>query len=222
MSPLRVPRAAERRPSKGRFKARSKAGRRGSLGCLALVVASLALGACSGTKGGVVYNTTFTAGYSPISVAAAMPQLVETYGSPTAGASQVEVTRASVAGLRQHGPAWLPRNYTGNPEDAPRPAYLLRIFFSVPKAFNRQDLCDPEMSLERLDGVRTSADEGTSRVVAGLCRGKSAVAQAEGSPGLDPDLQGERFAAFIGLLGRQLLPRQNPVTRDDCLFRRCD
>ena len=185
-------------------------------------LALFALGACSGTRGGVVYNTTFTAGYVPASVTAAMPQLVETYGSPTAGLETAAVTRASVAGLRQFGPAWFPRNYTGNPEDAPRPAYLLRIAFSVPKAFNRQQLCDAEMSQETLEAARTSADEGTSRAVAVLCRGKSYVALAEGSPGFDPDIEGEKFAAFIGLLGRQLLPRRNPVTQDDCMFRRCD
>lgn len=185
-------------------------------------LALLALGACSGARGGIVYNTNFTAGYVPASVAAAMPQLVETYGSPTAGLETAAVTRASVAGLRQFGPTWLPRNYTGNPEDVPRPAYLLRIAYSVPKAFNRQQLCGSDMSPELLEAARSSADEGGTRVVAGLCRGKSAVALAEGSAGLDPDIEGEKFAAFIGLLGRQLLPRRNPVTEDDCLFRRCD
>jgi hypothetical protein len=194
---------------------------RRSAGRLALL-ALLALGACSGTRGGVVYNTTFTAGYVPASFAAAMPQLVETYGSPSAGLEPAAVTQASVEGLRRFGPAWFPRNYTGNPEDAPRPAYLLRIAYGVPKAFNRQTLCGAEMSPQTLEAARTSADEGTSRTVAALCRGASYVALAEGSPGIDPNIEGEKFGAFVGLLGRQLLPRRNPVTQDDCLFRRCD
>ena len=196
---------------------------RGRAVVLAVLLAGLLpLSACSGTKGGVVYFTNFTAGYVPSSLAAAMPLLVETYGSPTAGLSAAEVTQASVEALRERGPAWLPRNYTGNPEDVPRPAYLLRIFYSVPKTFSRQDLCSPEMSLEVMEAARTSTDADSTRVVAGLCRGKSAIAEAEGSPGPEPDVKGENFAAFIGLLGRQLLPRRNPITMDDCLFQRCD
>jgi len=38
----------------------------------------------------------------------------------------------------------------------------------------------------------------------------------------DPDIAGETFARFVGLLGRETMPRRNPVLDDDCVFRVCD
>ncbi|MEQ8357484.1 MAG: hypothetical protein RH942_18255 [Kiloniellaceae bacterium] len=190
---------------------------------LALMVV-LGLGACTGTGtgGGTVYYTAFTAGYVPNSLAAAHPLLVETYGSPTPGVAPENVLEATVAGLRQSGPAWMPRNYTGRPDDAPRPAYRLRIAYGAPKAFDRQDLCGPDMSAEFLAAGRGQNDAGSTRTLAGLCRGETEVAYGEGSPGANPDIRGERFQKFVGLLGRAVMPRRNPVTDDDCVFRNCD
>lgn len=191
------------------------------------LAALLGLAACTGTGGGsgVVYNTNFTAGYVPASLAASASRgglLVETYGSPAPDRTREDITQATVRGLRQFGPTWFARNFTGNPEDAPRPDYLLRIVYGTPRAFNRQQLCSTEMSPETVAAARSGADEVSTRTVAAVCRGQNAIALAEGSAGADPDINGERFAKFIGLLGRQLMPRRNPVTQDDCLFRRCD
>ena len=112
------------------------------------LTALLALGACTGSGygAGTVYFSNFTAGYVPSSVAAAHPLLVETYGSPAPDLTQAVVTRASVEGLRESGPAWMPRGYSGNPVDVPKPAYRLRIAYGVPKSFNGQQLCKEEMA----------------------------------------------------------------------------
>lgn len=191
----------------------------------ALAAAALfGLAACAGTGSGsqVVYFTNFTAGYVPASVAAYSPLLVETFGRPAPNLAQEAVTEATVQGLRRHGPAWMPRNYSGNPADVDRPAYLLRIAYGVPRAFNGQSICKDDMSSNALLAARGQADENPSRTIAGLCRGPRAVAYGEGSPGVNPNISGEGFAEFVGLLGRQLLPRRNPVTEDDCVFRFCD
>ena len=184
----------------------------------------LGLAGCAGTGagGGTVYYTNFTAGYVPASVAASFPLMVVSYGSPAPNLTQEAVTRATVVGLRSHGPSWMPRHYTGNPEDAPNPAYILRIAYGVPKAFNGRNICKATMSNEALEASRTQADATATRTIAGVCRGERAVAYGEGSPGLTPNIEGERFSEFAGLLGRRLMPRRNPVTQDDCLFRFCD
>ncbi len=193
-------------------------------GGLPALAAFLALGACTagGTGGGTVYFSNFTAGYVPSSVAAAHPLLVETYGSPAPDLTQAAVTRASVEGLRESGPAWMPRGYSGNPLDVPKPAYRLRIAYGVPKSFNGQQLCKEEMAGAALEAARGPGEAAATRTIAGLCRGTNAVAYAEGSPGVTPDVSGARFRSFVGLLGRRLMPRQNPVTKDDCILRRCD
>ncbi len=176
----------------------------------------------TGPGGGTVYFTNFTAGYVPSSVAASGPLLVETYGGPAPNLAQEAVTAASVQGLRRHGPPWMPRHYTGNPGDVENPAYVLRVAYGVPKAFNGQTLCTAEMSAAGLDAARGAGDKSATRTIAGLCRGTRAVAYGEGSPGINPDIGGERFSEFVGLLGRKILPRRNPVTQDDCIFRLCD
>lgn len=191
------------------------------------VVASamlFALAACTvgGPSSGTVYYTNFTAGYVPSSVAAAHPLLVETFGSPAAGLTQAEITRASVEGLRESGPPWMPRGYSGSPQDVPNPAYVLRIAYGVPRSFNGQLICEEEMSNAALEATRKEDDASAMRTIAGLCRVSNAVAYAEGSPGSSPNVSGKAFRAFVGLLGRQLMPRRNPVTKDDCIFRRCD
>jgi hypothetical protein len=190
-----------------------------------LAAASLfGLAACTATGpgGGTVYFTNFTAGYAPASLAASGPLLVETYGSPAPNLVQDAVTAATVQGLRRYGPPWLPRKYTGNPGDVERPAYVLRVAYGVPKAFNGQALCTAEMSAAGVDAARGPKDKDATRTIAGLCRGTRAIAYAEGSPGVNPDIGGERFSEFVGLLGRKLMPRRNPVTQDDCIWRRCD
>src|SRR5512138_848418 len=96
----------------------------------------LGLAACAGGRSGVVYNNNFTAGYDPRSVSAAMsraPLLVETFGTPAAGAEQQSVSRATALALRQYGPAWLPRNYTDSAVDAGNGPYRLRVAYGLPK-----------------------------------------------------------------------------------------
>ncbi|MEO3427864.1 hypothetical protein AAFN88_03335 [Pelagibius sp. CAU 1746] len=211
----------ERRLGHGRSGRRS-GGSRISLGLAAAGLLGLAGCAATGAGGATVYFTDFTAGYVPVSVAAAGPLLVETYGGPGPNLTQEAVSSATVQGLRRYGPPWMPRNYTANPQDVARPAYLLRIAYGVPKSFNGRTLCAPEMGAAALEAARGAADKDATRTLAGLCRGSRAVAYAEGSPGVNPDIGGERFAEFVGLLGRKLMPRRNPVTEDDCIWRRCD
>ncbi len=203
--------AATAAPFRRSFRALTIAGLLGLAGC-----------AGAGAGSGVIYYTNFTAGYVPGSIAAASPLLVETYGAPAPNLAQQAVTEATVQGLRSSGPPWMPRNYTGNPDAVENPAYVMRVGYGVPKAFNRQDLCKAAMSDATLDAARSAADANASRTVAGICRGKRAVAYAEGSPGVNPDITGQHFSDFVGLLGRKLMPRRNPVTQDDCLWRRCD
>jgi hypothetical protein len=196
-----------------------------AVGAAAALVLLVTLSACATGGSGVVYNSNFTAGYDPRSLGAAMsraPLLVETFGSPAANLAQESVSRTTALGLRQYGSPWLPRNYTDSAADAGTAPYRLRIAFGLPKAFNRQHLCGDGMSTQAIEAVRGSADSGSSRTLAALCRGDRALGVAEGSPGANPDIAGERFARFVGLLGREVLPRTNPVLDDDCVFRACD
>ena len=191
----------------------------------AAVLLLAAVAACATGGGNVVYNSDFTAGYDPLSLGAAMsrsPLLVETFGSPAPNLAQEGISRTVALALRQYGSPWLPRNYTDSAADAGTAPYRLRVAFGLPRSFNRQELCSEAMSTEAIEAVRSSGDTTSSRTLASLCRGGTAVATAEGSPGVSPDIAGETFARFIGLLGRQLMPRKNPVLDDDCLFRLCD
>src|SRR3546814_10287384 len=89
-----------------------------------------------------LYNSSFTVGYDPRSLSAAMsraPLLVETVGTPTEGQAEEDVSRATVQALRQRGPAWLPGNFTASPVDAGNGPYRLRIAYAMPLAFDRQD-----------------------------------------------------------------------------------
>jgi len=97
------------------------AGGKSALTAMVTTMLLLTLAACTGGGSGVVYSSDFTAGYDPRSLSAAMsraPLLVETYGSPGADQASGDVARASALALRQHGPSWLPRNYTDNTADA--------------------------------------------------------------------------------------------------------
>lgn len=197
-------------------------GRKIGLGAALAMVLGLAGCAATGPGGGVVYFTNFTAGYVPASIAADMPLLVETFGSPAPNQTQQAVTAATVEGLRRHGPPWMPRGYAGDPADVEQRNYVIRIAYGVPKGFNGQALCTGEMGREALEAARGSGDSGASRTIAGVCRGTRAVAYGEGSPGTNADIGSGSFAEFVGLLGRRLMPRRNPVTQDDCIFRLCD
>lgn len=191
----------------------------------AAAVLLVAAAAACASGGGVVYNTNFTAGYDPFSLGAAMsraPLLVETFGSPAPGLAQESVSRSTALVLRQYGPPWLPRNYTDSREDAGTAPYRLRIAYGLPKAFNRQELCADTMSTESIEAVRGSGDSGSSRTLASLCRGDRALGVASGSPRGAAEVGGEDFARFVGLMGREVMPRVNPVMDDDCRFRSCD
>ncbi|HIC79683.1 MAG TPA: hypothetical protein EYH07_01125 [Kiloniellaceae bacterium] len=184
---------------------------------LSAVMAGLtALGACAGNQG-VIYNKNFTAGYSPDSLAALRtPLLVETFGAPVAGVSQAAVTASTVEGLRASGPRWARFGYSGNPGDAPNPPYRLRFAYGAETGFSRQDFC----KTDREPG-NVSTDGSSARAVVALCRGERFVSIAEGSPGLGTDIGSERFSNFVGAIGRQVMPRENPVLDDECLFRVC-
>jgi hypothetical protein len=198
---------------------------RTAVGAAAAVVLAAAVAACATGGSGVVYNSNFTAGYDPRSLGAAMsraPLLVETFGAPAPNLAQESISRSAALALRQYGPPWLPRNYTDAAADAGTAPYRLRIAFGLPKSFNRQELCGDAMSTQAIDAVRGSGDAASTRTLASLCRGETALGVAEGSPGAAADPAGERFARFIGLLGREVMPRTNPVLDDDCLFRICD
>lgn len=194
----------------------------------AVVAAALLLigvAACAGGRSGTVYYSNFTAGYVPQSLYATMsraPLLVETFGLPAPNLAQEAVSRATALALRQHGSPWLPRNYTDSAADAAGGPYRLRIAYAMPKSFDSQRICGAAMDAAALDAARRETDAGSTRTVASLCRGETTIGIAEGSPGANPDIGGENFARFVGLIGREVMPRRNPVMDDDCVFRFCD
>jgi len=192
-----------------------------------VLAATLALGAaaCAGERSGVVYNSNFTAGYDPRSLAAALsraPLLVETFGTATPAAAPGSVTRATTLALRRYGPSWLPRNYTESVVDAANGPYRLRVAYSLPRAFDRQRLCEARMDVAAVEAARGHNEAMSTRTVASLCRGETTLGIAEGSPGAEADIAGDSFARFVGLLSREVMPRHNPVMDDDCIFRFCD
>lgn len=194
---------------------------RATTGAAALL---LVLAACAGASSGTVYNSNFTAGYDPLSLYAAMsraPMLVETYGAPAEGQNPAAAGRATAVALRQYGPPWLPRNYTDSSADAGDGRYRLRVAYALPRSFDRQHLCDTSMDAATIDAARRTADTGSTRTVASLCRGEATLGIAEGAPA-GTDIGSEEFARFVGLLGREVMPRKNPVLDDDCIFRFCD
>jgi len=208
--------------------AKSAAGKSAVGNCaLAATVATtmlLTLAACTGGGSGVVYSSDFTAGYDPRSLSAAMsraPLLVETYGSPAPGQAAADVARTSAQALRQHGPSWLPRNYTNSAVDAANGPYHLRIAYGLPKAFNRQLMCGAEMGSAAIDAARRDGETPTGRTLASLCRGETMIGIAEGAPNV-AETDSAAFAEFVGRLGRSAMPRRNPVMDDGCFFRRCD
>ena len=203
---------------------------RGGMLAVALLVA---LAGCAGGRSGVVYNSSFTAGYDPFSVSAALsraPLLVETYVSPAAGVAAEPATgvatesvnQATVQGLRRHGPSWFPRNFTGSPTDAGNGPYRLRIAYNLPQSFNRQLVCSSTMDAGLIEAARGQGDQASTRTLASFCRGETTLSSAEGSPGSAVEVGGEDFSRFVGRLGRAVMPRRNPELDDDCLFRFCD
>ena len=191
--------------------------RSGSLLLAGAFVALTGLSACAGNTG-VVYNKNFTAGYSPSGLAALRtPLLVETFGSPAAGVSQEAVTASTVDGLRNSGPRWTQIGYSGDPSDAPNPPYRLRFAYGAPNTFLRSDLCT-----EDLVAGDIGSDAENRRTVVALCRGERYVSIAEGSAGANADIGSRAFGEFVGTIGRQVMPRNNPVIENECLFRICD
>lgn len=192
----------------------------------ATAVALLAgIAACTGGRSGTVYNSSFTVGYDPRSLSAAMsraPLLVETVGTPTEGQAEEDVSRATVQALRQRGPAWLPGNFTASPVDAGNGPYRLRIAYAMPLAFDRQRVCKTGTDTAAMEAERRGSDAGSTRTVASLCRGERTLGIAEGSPGSEAQLGDDDFARFIGHLSREAMPRRNPVMDDDCVLRSCD
>jgi hypothetical protein len=194
-------------------------------GVIAAVAVLLLAAACAGGRAGTVYHSNFTAGYDPQSLGAAMsraPLLVEAFGGPAPEAAGQSLSRSVALALRRHGPSWLPRNYTDSAEDAGRAPYRVRVAYDAPRAFDRQQLCGEAMSTESLAAARPAGEAAGGHVIAGLCRGATMLAVAEGAPATGADPGSEGFDRFMGLLGREALPRRNPVLDDDCIFRRCD
>ena len=191
--------------------------RSGGLLLAAAFVALTGLSACAGSKS-VVYNKNFTAGYSPSGLAGLRtPLLVETFGTPAAGVSQEAVTASTVKGLRNSGPRWTQIGYSANPADAPNPPYRLRFAYGAPNAFLRRDLCTEDLVADDI-----GSDAENRRTVVALCRGERYVSIAEGSPGANADIESEAFGEFVGTIGRLVMPRNNPVIENECLFRVCD
>jgi hypothetical protein len=78
------------------------------------------------------------------------------------------------------------------------------------------------MDAAALESARSESEAASTRTVASLCRGETTLGIAEGSPGAEAEVASERFTRFVGLLGREVMPRRNPVLDDDCIFRFCD
>lgn len=196
-----------------------------SIPVVAAMLLLTALAACALGRSGAVYSSQFTAGYDPFSLRAAMsraPLPVEVYGGPAPNVAQDSVSRATVLALRQYGPYWLPGNYMEFAADSDKTPYHLRIAFGLPKSFKRQLLCSEAMGTEAIEAVRGTDDAGSTRTLAGLCRGTRAIAISEGSPGAEVGIADDKFNRFVGLLGRKTMPWRNPVLDDDCRFRSCD
>jgi len=135
---------------------------------------------------------------------------------------QAQHPPATALALRQYGPPWFPRNYTDSAADAANGPYRLRVAYGVPRAFDRQRVCEATMGAAALDSARRESEPASTRTVASLCRGETTLGIAEGSPGADADVASESFTRFVGLLGREVMPRRNPVMDDDCIFRFCN
>ena len=173
-----------------------------------LVCAIAGLGILAGCAGGagIVYNRNFTTAYSPASLSAMRQALpVETHGAPRPGVSQEEVTAATVEGLVANGPRWTQLNFSGNADEARDASYRLRIAYAAAADFDRSDLCSEDLPPGSL-----ASDPASGRTVAALCRNGRYVSIAEGTPGVGADIKSPAFADFVGLIGRQVLPRRNP------------
>ena len=172
------------------------------------------LSACAGNQG-IVYNRNFTSAYSPNSLSAMrQPLPVETFGTPGPAAAQERVTAATIQGLRDHGPRWTRFTFTGNPKDVPNAPYHLRVVFGAATGFARNSLCREDFSQGAI-----ALDPDSDRTIVAVCRNGRYISTAEGSPGPVVDITSEGFARFVGLIGRQVLPRRNPEAnlprRDD-------
>ncbi len=177
----------------------------------------LAMAAVVGCSQSVVYNRNFVPGYSPSSIVGQPePLLVVTYGTPGTGQSPESVTAATVRGLEERGPRWARLKYSGDPADSPNQYYVLRFAYGAARAFDRADVCKPDLQVSDIGNDGTSA-----RTVVALCRLGRWVAIAEGSPGLEADIESAEFIAFVGLIGRRVLPRSNPVLDNECVLRAC-
>jgi hypothetical protein len=199
--------------------------RRLPVGAAVAVTFLFALAGCAGGGSGIVYNSFFTIAYDPFSVRTVMsraPLLVESYGSPAAGLTAETVSQATVQSLRQHGAPWFPRSYTASAPDAGNGPYHLRIAYGVPTAFDRQRLCSSAMGPAVLEKARGQDDDASSRALASFCRGETTLGTAEGAPASGAQVGSAAFSEFVGLLGRAVMPRQNPERDDDCLFGGCD
>lgn len=185
--------------------------------CAIAAVALTAVAGCAGNRG-LVYNKNFTAAYSPLDLSGQRsPVHVETFGTPAAGRAQGAVTAATVQGLRDRGPRWANLGYSGEPRDTARRAYFLRVAYGADKAFPRNRLCRSDLENDEI------GNDGTNlRAIMALCLGERFVSIAEGSPGADADLESPDFSSFVGLMARQIMPRNNPVLINECIFRRCD
>lgn len=199
-------------PSRNKYKTNAS---RGLLGAVAIALTAMA--GCAGNQG-LVYNKNFTPAYSPSSLSGLRkPLLVETFGTPAAGQSQEQVTAATVNGLEERGPRWARLKYSGNPEDSPNPPYRLRFAYGAAKGFSRDRFC-----LEDLQVSEVGSDGESKRTVVALCANGRWLSIAEGSPGAQADVDSPEFTSFVGLISRQVMPRNNPVLVRECIFRRCD
>src|SRR5690606_41850383 len=99
--------------------------------------------------------------------------------------------------------------------------YRRRIASGRPLAFGRQHICAATMDATAIGAARAAGEPTSGRTVAILCRGEKSLSVAEGSPGDAAEIGGERFSRFLGLIGREVMPRRNPEM-DDCVFRFCE
>ncbi len=160
---------------------------------------------CSG-DGDVIYNKNFNSSYSGTSIAAMrVPIPVETYGTPSPGASPESVSEATIRGLRTHGPRWAQLNFATDPEGALVAPYRLRIAYGTSSSFSRADFCR-----EDLQAGDVGVAAGSNQLVAAVCFKGRYASIAEGRTQPNADVKSEEFSKYVGLIGRQILPRQNP------------
>ncbi|MFD2204899.1 hypothetical protein [Kiloniella antarctica] len=125
--------------------------------------------------------------------------------------NRVNIENSVAASLIQHGPKWLNADYSPQTNDTKDESpYQMKWAFNVPENGNALALCRKNHSNE----IELEAQKKTDIVLAAFCLHNKTLtslrARIQSEPGSDD------FSQTIGLIGRKLLPSQNPERIGDC------